>query len=155
MSETTDNESAARQLAVKLLARREHSAGELQHKLARRGYYDADIQQALAWCREHNLQSDQRYAEAYAQQRAGRLYGPLIIQAELRQKGVSDEFIDDALASLDDEWLEAAMRFLRRRRDDLSDYQQRGKAYQALSRKGFDGDVVRRALERCQAEAEE
>ncbi len=147
-----DSDSAARQLAVKLLARREHSAQELQHKLAQRGYSEQTVSQALAWCQQHDLQSDTRYAEAYAKQRAGRLYGPLLIQAELRHKGITDELVADAMAKLEDDWLAAALRFLGKRRDDLSDYAQRGKAFQALCRKGFSSDVARRALAACQAE---
>lgn len=151
MSEPSDSGSAARQLAVKLLAAREHSADELRHKLSRRGYADEVIDQALQWCRQHDLQSDHRFAEAYAKQRAGRLYGPLIIQAELRQKGVADELINEALADLEDQWLDAAIRFLGKRRDDLSQYQQRGKAYQALCRKGFSSDIARQAIDACQS----
>lgn len=148
----SDNQSAARQLAVKLLATREHSAQELHYKLGRRGYAEDVIDQALQWCQQHDLQSDTRFTEAYAKHRVGRLYGPLIIQAELRQKGVADELIEDAMANLDGQWLDAAIRFLGKRRDDLSDYNQRGKAYQALCRKGFSGDVARQALDEYQAE---
>lgn len=137
---------------VKLLSGREHSVSELQYKLARRGYAENITDQALQWCREHDLQSDIRFAQAYARQRAGRSYGPLIIQAELRQKGVADELIEDAIADLNDQWLDGAIKFLSKRRDDLSDYKQRGKAYQALCRKGFSGDVAKRALEEYQAQ---
>ncbi len=149
---SSDNLNAARQLAVKLLAGREHSTAELQYKLGRRGYSEDVIDQALQWCREHGLQSDTRYAQAYARQRAGRLYGPLIIQAELRQKGVADELIEDAITGLNNQWLDGALRFLGKRRDDLSDYKQRGKAYQALCRKGFSSDLAKRALEEYQAQ---
>ncbi len=146
---TDDNNSAARQLAVKLLARREHSAEELTYKLTRRGYSPETVELALNWCQQHDLQSDSRYANAYARQRSMRLYGPLLIQAELRQRGVADELIADALDELADQWLDAAVRFLHKRNDDLSDFKQQGKAFQALCRKGFSSDTARRALASC------
>lgn len=142
----SDNDSAARQLAVKLLARREHSGQEIYRKLSQRGYSSETCQQALDWCQQHDLQSDTRYAEAYARQRAGRCYGPLLIQAELRQRGVTDHLISSALQPLNDQWLSGATRFLDKRNDDLSDFKQRGKAYQALCRKGFSSDTARQAL---------
>ncbi len=143
----SDNHNAARQLAVKLLASREHSVQELSRKLDQRGYPTEVIELAINWCQQHDLQSDNRYAQAYARYRAGRLYGPLLIQAELRQRGVADELIAEALDNLSNEWLDAAVRFLHKRNDDLSDYKQRGKAFQALCRKGFSSDTARQALE--------
>lgn len=76
-----------------LLARREHSRRELQQKLAQRfpdnHLIDHEIERL---CDEH-LQSDERFAEIYLHSRAQRLYGPLRIKAELRERGIADTII--------------------------------------------------------------
>ena len=91
-----------------LLARREHSRLELQQKLGRRFKDHELIAEQIDRLADENLQSDMRMAEAFANARAGRGQGPLKIRAELRNKGVSDDLIADALCEVEADWYELA-----------------------------------------------
>lgn len=137
---------AARAAAVRMLSLREHSAHELHVKLLGKGYSAELADAALAWCQEHDLQSEQRFVQAFVRQRLGRLYGPRRIRAELMAKGIAEHDVKAALAEHADDWLAAAHRFVARKHVDLSNYQQRGKLYQALLRRGFTSEQAGRVL---------
>ncbi|MEZ5583185.1 MAG: regulatory protein RecX [Candidatus Competibacteraceae bacterium] len=64
---------------MQLLARREHTVLELQHKLAQRGFASVDIDSVLADLISEDLINEERYAEVYAHSRADKGYGPLRI----------------------------------------------------------------------------
>lgn len=93
-------------VALRLLARREHSREELRAKLAARSFPAEEIDELLARLAEQRLQSDERYAEAYSRQRVTAGYGPLRIRAELRQRGVDEVVTDRCLEPFEARWPE-------------------------------------------------
>ena len=103
--------TSARNAAMNLLARREHSRLELKRKLARR-FDPADVDDAIARLAEENLQSDARFAMSYTRERMLRGYGPLRIEHDLRQRGVHSQHIEAALNTVPREeglcWLDVA-----------------------------------------------
>jgi len=136
-----------REAAVRLLARREHSLVELETKLARKGWPDALVADAVADLVDAGLQSDRRFAEAFARQRAERCYGPRRIEAELRQRGVDRALIAESLETLEIDFSGAAARFYRRRYGNDSqsslDYRERARRAQVMARRGFEAEHVR------------
>lgn len=84
-----------------MLARREHSANELQSKLKQKGYGAAVVSAVAADLQTQRLLSDARFAEALVTARRRRGFGPLYIAQELRKKGVSDELIAAAIDGSD------------------------------------------------------
>jgi regulatory protein len=100
-----ESAAAARDTALKLLARREHSVLELHHKLMRRGFDRAVIDVVLQQLVAEDWVNDSRYAELYAHSRADKAYGPLRIRRELCERGVSEEIITTILNSFDDFWM--------------------------------------------------
>jgi len=90
--------------AMNLLARREHSLKELRQKLRRRFADEQLIDHELARLAQENLQSDTRFAESFARQRAGRGYGPLRVRQEMRERGLSDSAIATAFEVADIDW---------------------------------------------------
>src|SRR6185295_823724 len=70
--------------ALKLLARREHSARELKRKLTARGIGEVDAAAAVADAAADGWQSDTRYAEMLVRSRISQGFGPMRIEAELR-----------------------------------------------------------------------
>jgi regulatory protein len=94
--------------AMNLLTLREHSAKELKDKLGRKFESVELIEEAIASLIEQNLQSDERFAQAFVAMRQRQGKGPLIIKMELREKGVAGElavrFVDDS----DTLWFELA-----------------------------------------------
>jgi regulatory protein len=135
-----------RDAAVRLLARREHSARELTRKLCDRGWPEDRVEAALAALAAEGLQSDARFAESFARQRAERGYGPRKIDAELRQRGVERDLIAVALEQVDVDFFESAADFYRRRYgepDATLSYRERARRAQALTRRGFEPEHVR------------
>lgn len=100
--------SDIRLAAMNLLAMREHSAFELRRKLARR-FDDADIVEAVAVLSAENLQSDERYTEAFINMRKRQGKGPVRIALELKEKGVSEAVISIYLDTSDHDWFDLAL----------------------------------------------
>lgn len=91
----------ARNCALNLLARREHSKAELQKKLLAREFLREEVEEVTAALQSENLQSDERFAEAYINMRANRGFGPARISRELQERGVNDNLISEYLSNID------------------------------------------------------
>jgi len=102
---------AVRRSAMDLLARREHACFELERKLLRR-YPRHLIKEAIERLADEGLQSDERFAESYVRQRAGRGYGPGRILRELQERGVNDSLAESTLAISDIDWHDIARQVL-------------------------------------------
>lgn len=132
------------QAAVRLLATREHSRAELERKLA--GRFPAEALGAvLDDLAARGLLSDDRFAEQYATQRAGKGYGPVRIRSELRERGIPSALIDRALEGLDRDWFES----LRQAHDrkfgpgPCQDRQEQARRARFLEYRGFPGEMIR------------
>lgn len=138
---------AAREVAVRLLARREHSAQELRHKLTARGIPEDTAEAVLRALSQEGLQSDVRFAESYARTRSERGYGPVRIRAELRQRGVGDGLID--LHPGDGEWLQRAEGARRKRFGSAlpSEWADRARQARFLQYRGFCAEHIRTLLD--------
>lgn len=78
--------------ALGYLARREHSTQELISKLKTKTDQPELIPEIIAELTQKNYLSDVRFAESYSRMRAARGYGKLRIQAELKERGVLQDF---------------------------------------------------------------
>ena len=137
---------SARNKAMDLLARREHSEQEIRHKLRSRDFDDDAIEIAIEGLKSDRLLSDERFTEAYVSQRFDAGYGPLKIRYELQQKGVDSALVDACLAPLAEEW-QHSMRQQRARRfgaDLPEDYRERMKQARFLQNRGFSPESVMR-----------
>jgi len=104
-----------REFALRLLARREHSVLELHYKLVRRGFEATQITSVLEQLVTEELLNDARYAEMYAYSRVDKGYGPLRIERELRERGVSEEIVSATLKHLNGVWMEKLTALHRKR----------------------------------------
>ena len=137
--------SAARDTALRLLSRREHSRRELRAKLKLRGYESSTAYSVIDDLADEGLQSDRRYAEAFVHSRRARLQGPLKIQAELGHRGVHKSLINEALEFYAGEWVPLAVAYIQKRgmAGLLTDFDQRQKVYRRLASRGFShGDAI-------------
>lgn len=128
-----------------LLARREHSYQELQRKLCARFADTKLVRIEIDRLRDERLQSDERFAEAYLHSRAQRLYGPLRIRIELRERGISDALIATTMQQNDIDWqanLQTLIgnKFGRAAPRDLKD---KAKRLRFLQYRGFVGEDTR------------
>lgn len=137
----------ARERALRLLARREHSARELKAKLRQRGAEPEIADAAVARLEASGVQSDQRYTESRVRQRAGHGYGPRRIRAELTQAGIDREAAESALQEQASDWAAEARALVQRRFPRAGeDRNEALRAWRWLAGRGFDGAAIRAAL---------
>ena len=134
-----------RERALRLLARREHSRLELRRKLA--PYDDAsELDGLLDELEQRKQLSDARFVEVLAHSRAGR-FGSRRLGQELRDKGVSDDLVAEAVVRARDSDLGAARLVWAKKFSTLpGDAKERARQYRFLLARGFPMDVVRRVL---------
>jgi len=140
---------AVRFAAMNLLARREHSLGELRVKLSRR-FDDPDlINCELKRLVDENLQSDERYAESFVRQRSSRGYGPQRLRQEMREKDLSKEEVAAAFTAADINWPELAEQVLRKKFGtiDHRDLKQLARCQRFMHYRGFSRDHYQHLLE--------
>jgi len=131
------------------LSRREHATHELFQKLLAKEEYEAsEISEVLSRLADQGLLSDERFTEAFINQRINRGSGPLKIRAELRQKGVSDSSIENFLDEHDVMWQESALAVRIRKYGDQAPSDVKDKARQSrfLQSRGFSSEQIRYAL---------
>ena len=145
-----DELQRARQTGLDLLARREHSRQELQAKLATRGYAADIVDVTLAGLVEEGLLSEVRFAESYVAARSRRGMGPLRLRAELRQRGLDDAAIDDALADPAFDWIALARPAKQKKFGDTApaDLRERARQTRFLEYRGFAAEQIRAVLGR-------
>ncbi len=130
---------------IDLLSRREQSARELKGKLARKGYEKEETEVALEQLQRSDYQNDERFADVLARSRASQGHGPRRIFAELKSHGIVDASIASAIAAVDIDWVDSALRQYRRRYGSTpaSTPAESAKRAAFLMRRGFDGSTVR------------
>ena len=134
--------------AVRLLAVRLHTTGELYQKLKQRGFKDADIREVLRQLEEQKFLDDQRFAEIFVDNlKRYKDFGYYGIKAKLLQRKIDNAVISAALAEFFtmEEELSVARRFIGKlRKQGRKEIE---KQMRSLAGKGFRGEVIRRALQ--------
>ena len=138
----------ARDSAIRLLARREHSRRELRRKLTARGHTDPEVEETLDVLATDGLQSDARFAESFARMGVDRGHGPLKIRAGLQERGIKEELIDSVIDEDEGCWHGRAQaasvkRFGVAPPADRADW---GRRARFLNGRGFPSSVVWRVL---------
>lgn len=135
--------------ALRLLARREHSAQELRTKLRGRRCPPALVDKVLNTLRDEGALSDRRFADTYVQARFDRGYGPLRIEAELRERGIGGLQAAEAMAGFAPMWVASADRQRRKRfgSGTPAGFSERARQMRFLQQRGFTGEQVRAAME--------
>lgn len=93
--------------------------------------------------------SDERFVSAFVDGRVRRGKGPLLIRAELRERGADEGLIDRFLTFPNAFWIER-VRAVRARRFGEAlprDTAERQRQARFLASRGFAGDLIRRAFE--------
>lgn len=156
---TPDN---PRERALRLLARREHSAKELAQKLKRRPRSAAaadtlagddpdapappDTAAIVADLAENQLQSNHRFALSLIRRRAADGYGLLRVRAELKSHNLTATDITAALDEADIDWQQVLDDLVQRQANRLGTHADRMKLANRLQQRGHAPDAIRRAL---------
>jgi regulatory protein len=142
--------------ASRFLAVRPRSIQEVRDNLIRKRFEDAVIAQAIDKLQALGYLDDQAFAAFWVRER--RTFKPLGARAlryELRQKGISESMIREALADIDaeEDALRAAQGQARKLRGlSRRDFRQKLGAF--LQRRGFAYEDAARAVRQLQAEIE-
>ena len=155
---------AALDAAVRFLGRREYGRRELARKLRAKGHADAQVEAVLDYLAEHDLQSDERYVDAYCRSRTRRGYGPLKIRQELASRGIDETDVERGLTASAEFWMEQAHAALGKRGASHRGALHRGASHdddshddgaardewnaraRFLARRGFPSDLISRVL---------
>jgi regulatory protein len=143
VKDAADTPSELRARALRLLARREHSRGELARKLAPRAESAEALDRLLDALEAKKQLSNERYAELRARQLA-RKYGAARIRRELEAKGIDEDLVGRASAG--DEATRAAAILARKYRSPASSREERARRMRFLQQRGFSHDTIRTLL---------
>lgn len=133
-----------RQRALNYLARREHSRFELSRKLTPYLAEGDDLDALLDDFQKRKWLSDARFAEQVVNTRNGRV-GRLKVAHELREKGVAEELVAQAVNALDD--LASAKTVWQKKFGALPETREAwAKQARFLQSRGFGFDVIKRVL---------
>ena len=130
---------------MRLLARRDHSTGELRAKLKQRDFDKALIEEVIADLVEHGWVNDKAFATHQAELLVARGWGPIQIRKKLTNHGVDHDLAANVIDDLDVDWVEAARDRVQRKFGELERGQQE-KAFRHLTYRGFPADSARRAI---------
>lgn len=146
----------AKELALGYLARRPRSTAEVGRYLRQKGFASTVIERVIARLQALGYLDDRAFAAFWVEQRTTfRPRGRMALRHELRQKGIPDAVIDEALSQVDEEasaW--AALRPQLRRWQHLDWPTFREKAAAYLARRGFPYDIIRDVVWRAWHERE-
>jgi regulatory protein len=138
--------------AFRVLARRDHTTGELAMKLRQKGYDRRAVDDALERCRDLGYLDDSRTGRMMAENLAARGYGPLRIRQVLAHKGLEETLVERIVAAgeSEDDQVHAARKALEKKasrlRRESDPWKRRQIAYRFLAGRGFPSVVVNRAI---------
>ncbi len=142
--------------AVKTLAVRAHSTGELRQKLLRKAERAADVDEAIARLRDYGYLNDKRFAENFAGVKLeNQGLGKIRVLRDLRERKVSGAMAERTVARVyaEVDEMELISNFIRRKvrtkaplAEALEDPKELAAAYRKLVRAGFSPSNVIRAL---------
>ncbi|HTS27623.1 MAG TPA: RecX family transcriptional regulator [Bryobacteraceae bacterium] len=143
--------------ALKVLAGRAYSVGELREKLRRRAERAADVDDILARLKDHGYLDDRRFAEGFATARLSNdRFGRTRVLQDLRQHRVSPTLAERTVKkvyqevdeeALIEEWIRRKYRTAEREALFQED-KDLAAAYRRLLRAGFRASEIVKALKR-------
>jgi regulatory protein len=140
--------------ALSFLARREHSRAELVRKLQPHTEDPDELKRLLDDFEQRGWLSEKRFVEQTVTRLAVK-YGVQRIAHTLREKGVSETAIAAALVDVKSNELAAARSAVRRKFSvPPATKEERARQSRFLQGRGFDYDVIRRALRDSDDESE-
>ena len=155
-SREPDPDPRARNSAMRLLARREHSRAELRGKLVGRGFENDSVEELLQGLEDQDLLSDERFAMSLIASRVETGYGPNRIDLELRNRGVSKELAREVLAKAEVDWEGRLTDQVARKfgSDPAQTFPEWARRAKYLERRGFGQDAIRLAIGNFERSAE-
>jgi regulatory protein len=142
--QSEENMESARQYALRFLNNRVRSISEVNQALLKKHYSPEVIEETINRLVENKLLNDERFAEMWVENRTEfRPRSKRALAVELRQKGLSQETIENAIDEVDDEELAYQAGLKHSRKLNASEWMEfRKKLYNFLMRRGFNYEVI-------------
>lgn len=149
-----DEQNRLTNTALRLLARREYSRGELSERLARSSSDSNLISQVLDTLSRQGLQSDERFTENFIKYRIDQGKGPIKIRQDLRLKQISDDNIERFLDQNPEFWADLASSVYSRKygNEPLSGDKDLAKRLRFMVSRGFSAQAVYSLIESYQSQ---
>ncbi len=129
------------------LARREHTPLELARKLQHGGYAKDEISTVLEEFSQRGWLSSQRFAENYVTHKQAK-FGSQKLAYELRQKGVEESVVQQALEAAKETELERAREVWRKKYGvPPTTPAEKARQIRFLQSRGFDQTIIRHTLQ--------
>ncbi len=143
--------------ALHFLSYRVRTEAEIRRNLNKHDTPEGTIEEVLERLRRNNLVDDRQFANTWVENRSTfRPRGRRALRSELRQKGVDQEIIDEALQEIDEEELAyRAARKNARKYLKLDWPEFRKKLSGFLTRRGFNYAITASVVERVWAEEQD
>lgn len=139
-------EKSLRQRALEYLGKREYSTAELGQKLKAYAEESDDIPALLADFKTRGWLSDARFTEQLVHARKTK-FGSAKVAHELRQKGISDDLIAEAVSDISANELEHAAEVWRKKfKQPASNRNEWAKQARFLQGRGFGFDTIKKVL---------
>lgn len=149
---------SAFEYAMKILSKRSYAESEVRTKLKKKNYPAEEIESAIADCKRYSFINDEIYAADYAAILNSRGCGNMLIRRKLAMLRIDENFINNAVAAVSENELNAAkrsfdfkMRMLERERDP---FKKKQKLYAFMVSRGYSFDIIRTLLEGFNTEVE-
>ncbi|WP_242413580.1 MULTISPECIES: regulatory protein RecX [Salinivibrio] len=144
--------ASCQEIAVGLLARRDHSVHELTQKLSQRGFDDDAITLSINDCLERGWLDDARFATSLLRQGINKHHGWLRICQDAKRKGIDIELLARAEQDAEVDWYLLAKETAIRKYADLDgrlppvEHKVKAKRMRFLQSRGFNFDQIQYAL---------
>lgn len=137
-----------KQCALNCLARREYAHLELRRKLLSKGFEAQMIDQVLIQLQANHLLSDERFLENFVRTRTNQGYGPMRIQQECQQRGLTKEFISETLDIHNAVWIDRAQEVRQKKFGQTlpRDAREKMKQMRFLQYRGFTNTQIKAVL---------
>lgn len=146
--------SQLKEIALRLLARREHSTYELRTKLLARGGSVEAVSATLDELNSEEYLSDSRFTEVAVRARLRTNDGPIKIRAYLVQRGIIDSLIKRHLPDDQDFWFERALKIDQLNCQKRNISTQEAATHESwsfrsrlLKSRGYPANIIRQVLE--------
>ncbi|MBI2566645.1 MAG: RecX family transcriptional regulator [Candidatus Schekmanbacteria bacterium] len=142
---------SGRELALEMLARRDHGQEELRRRLRDRGVGDDEIESVVGYLSAAGYLDDGRIVETEVARLVRAVWGPLKIRRYLLEKGFAEHLVEASLLQVageepDDFWRRLAERALQARRPQAGTAwgeRERARHYRFLIARGFPESLAR------------
>lgn len=136
----------AKDRAAALLAYRAMSKGELERKLIEKGETPDDSREAVAWLDRLGALDDFEYAKSVVRHYSSKGWGAGRIKEEFYRRRIPREYWEEALEELDGEDEKIAHFIERRMATRGNDPKEKKKTADALYRRGFSWESIKRGM---------